>query len=85
MFDFILWVLMGLVAGWIASIIMKTNSQQGPIADIILGVLGAIVGGFIMNVFGTSGATGFNIYSLFVATLGAVLLIWLGRLFQRAA
>lgn len=83
--EILLWIILGLVAGWLASIVMKTNSQQGPLTDIILGVLGALVGGFVLNLFGANGVTGFNIYSLLVATLGAILLIWVGRFFQRSA
>jgi uncharacterized membrane protein YeaQ/YmgE (transglycosylase-associated protein family) len=64
---------------------MKTDAQQGPLTDIILGVLGALVGGFVMNFFGAPGANGFNIYSLFVATLGAIALIWVGRMLHRTA
>lgn len=77
--NIILWVLLGLVAGWLASVIMKTNSSQGMLGDIILGVLGALAGGFVMNLLGTTGVTGFNLYSLFVATIGAVALIALRR------
>lgn len=77
----ILWVVLGLVAGWLASMIMKTNSAQGPLMDIVLGVVGAVVGGFVMNLVGMAGVTGFDLYSLAVATLGAVILIALGRMF----
>lgn len=78
----LLWLLLGLVAGWLASIIMGTNSQQGMLMDIILGVVGAFAGGLLMNMFGQAGVNGFNFYSLFVATLGAVALIWLGRMLR---
>lgn len=78
----ILWVVLGLVAGWIASVIMKTNASQGPLMDIVLGVVGAVVGGFVFNLLGQAGVTGFNLYSLAVATIGAVILIWLGRMFS---
>jgi uncharacterized membrane protein YeaQ/YmgE (transglycosylase-associated protein family) len=78
--NFILWILLGLIAGWLASVIMKTNTSQGTLMDIIFGILGAVVGGFVMNFFGQAGVTGFNVYSLIVATLGAIVLIWLGRL-----
>lgn len=78
----LLWLLLGLVAGWLASIIMGTNSQQGMLMDIILGVVGAFAGGLLMNIFGQAGASGFNLYSLFVATLGAIALIWLGRVLR---
>lgn len=71
----------GLIAGWLASVVMRTNSSQGVLMDIVLGVVGAVVGGMVMNLFGYAGVTGFNLYSLLVATGGAILLIWLGRLF----
>ena len=77
--NLLLWILLGLIAGWLASVIMKTNAQQGPILDIVLGIVGAVVGGLVMNLLGFGGVTGFNITSILVATLGAVVLIALGR------
>lgn len=73
------WIILGLVAGWLASMIMKTDGQQGPLMDIILGIVGAMAGGFIFNFFGAAGVTGFNIYSLIVATIGAVIVIGVYR------
>ena len=81
--DFLLWIVLGAVAGWIASIIMKTDASQGLLGDIILGIIGAFVGGFVFNFFGASGATGFNLYSLIVAIIGSIILIYLGRMFFR--
>lgn len=75
----IVWILLGLVAGWLASVIMKTNSQQGMLGDIILGVLGALIGGALMNLLGGNGVTGLNLYSIAVAVIGAVLLIAIRR------
>lgn len=75
--NLLFWIILGLIAGWLASIVMK--SSQGPVMDIIVGVIGAVIGGFLMSLFGQTGVTGFNIYSLIVATLGAVVLIWLRR------
>jgi uncharacterized membrane protein YeaQ/YmgE (transglycosylase-associated protein family) len=49
------------------------------LVDIVLGIVGAVVGGFLMNLFGAPGVTGFNIYSMIVAVIGAVFLIWLGK------
>lgn len=77
--NILLWLLLGLVAGWLASVIMKTNSQQGMVMDIVMGIIGAFVGGFVVSLFGAPGVTGFNLYSILVATLGAVVAIWLGR------
>ena len=75
----ILWIIFGALAGWIASMIMKTDRSQGTLTDIVVGIVGAIIGGFVMNFLGQSGVTGFNIYSLVVAVIGAVVLIWLVR------
>jgi uncharacterized membrane protein YeaQ/YmgE (transglycosylase-associated protein family) len=77
--NLLLWALVGLISGWLASIIMKTNARQGFIMDIILGVLGGIVGGLLMNIMGFAGVTGFNLYSILVSIFGAVVLIALGR------
>lgn len=77
--SFIAWIILGLVAGWIASIVMKTDASQGPLLDIVLGIVGAVVGGFVFNFFGAAGVTGFNLYSLAVATVGAIILIAVGR------
>lgn len=77
------YLLLGLVAGWLASVFMKTNSQQGMMMDIVLGILGGFVGGFLMNLLGASGPTGLNLYSLAVATVGAIVLIWVGRMLKR--
>jgi len=75
----LLWIIFGALAGWMASIIMKT-SGQGTVADIIMGIIGAVVGGFIMNLFGQSGVTGFNFYSFIVAVIGASVVIYIGRM-----
>lgn len=82
--EFITWLIVGLIAGWLASIIMKTDSSQGPVMDIILGIVGAFVGGFLMNMLGQSSPTGFNLYSILVATLGAAIVIGVGHAFRRA-
>lgn len=82
--NILLWIILGGLAGWISSLIMKTNSSQGMLMDIVLGVVGAFVGGLIFNFFGFSGVTGFNAWSLLVAVIGAALLIGLGRAFSRS-
>ncbi len=78
--NILVWIIFGALAGWIASIIMKRNKQMGAIANIVVGILGAFIGGYIMDFFGADGVTGFNIPSLLVAILGAVLLLWVGNL-----
>jgi uncharacterized membrane protein YeaQ/YmgE (transglycosylase-associated protein family) len=79
--ELLLWLIAGGIVGWIASIIMKTDSEQGPFMNIIVGVVGAAIGGFLMNMFGQSGVTGFNFYSTLVALLGAVVLLWAYKAF----
>ncbi len=81
--DIILWIVFGAVVGWIASIIMKTDAQQGPILNIVVGIVGAVLGGWIMNFFGESGTTGFNLYSFVVALVGAVVLIAIVKAVRR--
>ncbi|HAP37375.1 hypothetical protein A2574_03275 [Candidatus Shapirobacteria bacterium RIFOXYD1_FULL_38_32] len=78
----ILWIIFGALAGWIASVIMKTNYRQGTMADILMGILGSIVGGFLMGMVGKSGVDGFNLYSLLVAVIGAVVVIYVGRILR---
>jgi uncharacterized membrane protein YeaQ/YmgE (transglycosylase-associated protein family) len=75
----LLWIIFGALAGWVASLIMKTNSRQGTVTDIVLGIVGSVVGGFIMGLVGQPGMTGFNTYSFVVAVIGAVVIIYLGR------
>ncbi|MBV9653693.1 MAG: GlsB/YeaQ/YmgE family stress response membrane protein [Acetobacteraceae bacterium] len=70
------WLVLGLIAGFIASKIYA-GSGQGVLLDIVLGIVGAFVGGFIFSVFGASGVTGFNIYSMIVAIIGAIVVLWI--------
>jgi uncharacterized membrane protein YeaQ/YmgE (transglycosylase-associated protein family) len=68
------WLVVGLIAGFIGSkIVNKTG--EGLVMDIVLGVVGAIVGGFIFNFFGHSAATGINLYSIFVAVIGSIVVL----------
>ncbi|MCB8874738.1 GlsB/YeaQ/YmgE family stress response membrane protein [Acidisoma silvae] len=77
------WIILGLIAGFIASKIVN-RSGEGFFMDIVLGVVGALVGGFIFNAFGAHGVTGFNLYSLIVAVIGSiVLLVLYHALFNR--
>jgi len=72
--SFLAWIVLGLVAGFIGSK-MVNKTGEGILLDIILGIVGAIVGGWLFNIFGAAGVTGLNLYSLLVATLGAVVLL----------
>jgi uncharacterized membrane protein YeaQ/YmgE (transglycosylase-associated protein family) len=75
------WLIVGAIAGWLASIVMRTNAEQGLLLDIIVGIIGAMIGGFLFSAIGAPGVTGFNVWSLFVAFIGAVVLLGLLRLF----
>ncbi|MFZ3262619.1 MAG: GlsB/YeaQ/YmgE family stress response membrane protein [Terriglobales bacterium] len=68
------WIVLGLVAGFIGSKVVN-KSGEGFFLDIILGVVGAVVGGWLFNTFGASGVSGLNIYSLFVAVIGAIIVL----------
>lgn len=69
------WIILGALAGWIASKIVGTDAEQGAIGNIIFGIVGAVVGGWLMEVLGGTGVTGFNIWSFVVALIGAVVVI----------
>ncbi|MDX2077648.1 MAG: GlsB/YeaQ/YmgE family stress response membrane protein [bacterium] len=80
----ITWIVIGGIAGWLASIVMKTRRKQGLVTDIIVGIIGAFIGGFVFNTLGIGGAVAggtmsFSIGSLIVAFVGAVILLALLR------
>ncbi|GAB3253270.1 GlsB/YeaQ/YmgE family stress response membrane protein [Chitinimonas naiadis] len=68
------WIILGLVAGFIASKLVN-HSGQGLVLDFVLGVIGAVFGGWMFTSFGMAGVTGFNLYSLLVAVIGAAVLL----------
>lgn len=79
-----MWILFGALAGWIASLIMNTNEEQGAVANIVIGILGALLGGFIARLLGGTDVSGFNLYSLFISVIGAVILIGIYKTFTRS-
>lgn len=81
--NLVAWIVFGALAGWLASIIMRTNAEMGVFANIIVGIIGAIIGGYLVRLLGGDGISGFNIKSLLVAVAGAVLLLALLRAFRR--
>lgn len=69
------WIVIGALAGWIASLITGNDKKMGAGMNILVGIVGGVIGGIVMNLLGGSGVTGFNLWSLLVATLGAVILL----------
>lgn len=80
--NILIWIIFGGLAGWIASMIMNTDGQQGILLNVIVGIVGASLGGFIMEFLGQGGVSGFNLYSFLVAILGAVVLIYIVKLIR---
>jgi len=77
------WLVVGLVAGWIGSMIVNRRGE-GLIMDILLGVVGAFIGGYLFRLFGHSGVSGINLYSIFVAAVGSmVVLVVYHAIFRR--
>ncbi len=77
------WIILGGLAGWIASIIMKRNESMGIFANIFVGIIGAFIGGLVMNLIGGQGITGFNLPSFLVALVGSVILLAIVNLVKR--
>lgn len=75
-------IIIGGLAGWVASMIMKTDGSMGILMNIIVGVVGAIIGNLLLPLFGVSGTTGFSVWSFVVALIGALVLLFVVRLFS---
>jgi uncharacterized membrane protein YeaQ/YmgE (transglycosylase-associated protein family) len=82
--SFIAWIILGLIAGFIASKLVNRQGE-GFILDVLLGIVGAIAGGWLFNRFGAAGVTGLNLYSLLVAVVGAVVVLLIYHAIRRAA
>ena len=84
--NFILWIILGGILGWIASIIMRTNAQQGLVLNIVVGIIGALVAGFVLTPLfgiGTINQNNFSLPALLVSLLGAIILLAIVNLFRR--
>ncbi len=79
------WLIIGALAGWIASMITGNNRQMGAGKNIIVGVVGGFIGGLVMNLLGGRGVTGFNFWSLVVSVVGAVILLWIVNAVSRSS
>lgn len=76
----IAWIVVGLIAGALAKLILPGDDPGGIIVTILIGIVGAFVGGFVFSLFGGTGVSGFNFWSILVATVGAIILLLIYRL-----
>jgi uncharacterized membrane protein YeaQ/YmgE (transglycosylase-associated protein family) len=86
--NFIIWIVMGAIIGWLASMIMRRNAQQGLLLDIIVGIVGSFIGGWLARLLGVAtdaDLNTFNITSLLFALLGAIILLAIINLFRRGS
>ena len=74
------WIVVGIIAGWLAKIVVPGEGPGGIVGDLVVGVVGALIGGWLFNSFGHVGMTGLNIGSILVAFIGGVILLWILRL-----
>jgi uncharacterized membrane protein YeaQ/YmgE (transglycosylase-associated protein family) len=81
--SFLAWIVLGLIAGFIASKIVNKQGE-GFFLDIVLGIVGAVVGGWLFGLLGASGVSGVNLYSLLVAVLGAIVVLFTYHLIRRS-
>jgi uncharacterized membrane protein YeaQ/YmgE (transglycosylase-associated protein family) len=83
--NLLLWIIFGALVGWIASLVMDTDEEQGTVLNVVVGVVGAFLGGTLMNFFGVpADVTGFNLTSFVVALIGAIVLIAIVRALRGA-
>ncbi len=75
----LVWIVVGGLAGWVASKIVGTDKHQGALGNIVVGIIGALVGGFLIGLLGGAGFTGLNLWSFLVALLGAVVLLFIWK------
>jgi uncharacterized membrane protein YeaQ/YmgE (transglycosylase-associated protein family) len=83
--NLIAWIILGGIAGWLASLIMNTDAEQGPVANIVVGIIGAFIGGFVVQWLTGTAVGGFNLMTLLTAVLGAVILLAVLKLFHHGA
>lgn len=77
------WIVIGAIAGWIASVLTGNDKKMGTGANIVVGIIGGFIGGILMSLFGGVGITGFNLWSMLVAVIGAVILLWIVNAIER--
>lgn len=89
MINFILWLLFGALVGWLASLVMRTDAQQGALLNIVVGIVGAFLGGLLFSMLGIGGSNinsgDFSLSALLVSFIGAVVLLGIVNLFRRGS
>jgi uncharacterized membrane protein YeaQ/YmgE (transglycosylase-associated protein family) len=89
MINFFLWLLFGALVGWLASLVMRTDAQQGPLLNIVVGIVGAFLGGLVFNFMGIGGSSindnTFSLGALLVSFVGAVILLAAVNLVRRGS
>ena len=87
--NFIIWLIIGGIIGWLASIVMRTDGQQGIILNVIVGIVGAFLGGFLGSALGITGAnindSGLSVTSFVVSLVGAIILLGIVNLIRRGS
>jgi uncharacterized membrane protein YeaQ/YmgE (transglycosylase-associated protein family) len=87
--NFIVWLVLGALVGWLASMVMRTDAQQGALMNIVVGIVGAFIGGLVFGSLGIGGATindnNFSLNGLVVSFIGAVILLGIVNMFRRGA
>ena len=81
--NILVWIIFGALVGWIASLVMGTNGEQGGFANVVVGIVGSLIGGFVSQALGMQGVNGFNIMSFITALVGAIVLLAIVRMFSR--
>ena len=77
------WIIIGGLAGWMASKFMETDKSQGVFINIVVGIIGALIGGFVMNLIGGQGVTGFNLWSFIVSLIGSIIFLWILKMIRK--
>jgi len=77
--DIISWIIVGIIAGFLAKAVVPGEGPGGVLGDLVVGIVGAIIGGWLFNLFGHTGTTGLNVWSIVVAFVGGVVLLWIVR------
>lgn len=80
----IIWIVAGVLVGWVAALIMGADPKQGAMSNILVGTAGAVIGGFVMDYFGGSGISGFDLYAFLAAIFGAIVLLFIVQMFRTA-